>query len=119
MPLEVARQTFPTDVTVLGIRGNVTLGVELRRLEGTVSQLEREGVTRLVFDLAGVDYMDSAGLGVLTRCATAMRKTRGGFHVARPNTKVQHLLRVTRLDEMIPTFASVAEACEAFPAVSP
>jgi anti-anti-sigma factor len=114
MALEVVRLTHSPDVTVLEIRGRVTLGLDTRQLENTVSELEREGVTRLVFDLAGVDYMDSAGLGVLTRCCSAMRNTRGAFHLARPNQKVQQLLRVTRLDEMIHSFSSVAEACEAF-----
>ena len=114
MALEVLRHALPPDVTVLVIRGRVTLGIDTRQLEDTVGELEREGVTRLVFDLAGVDYMDSAGLGLLTRCAVSMRNSGGAFHLARVNTKVQHLLKVTRLSEMIPSFASAGEACEAF-----
>jgi anti-sigma B factor antagonist len=116
MPLEVTRKTLPSGVTVLQLRGRVTLGLDTRRLEETASQIEREGVTRLVFDLAGVDYMDSAGLGVLTGCAAAMRNARGAFHIAGANTKIRHLLKVTRLDQMIPSYPSAEEACAAFPA---
>jgi anti-anti-sigma factor len=116
MALEVVRKTLPSGVTVLEIRGRVTLGLDTRRLEETASQFEREGVTRLVFDLTGVDYMDSAGLSLLTRCAVAMRNAGGALHIAGANAKIQHLLKVTRLDSVVPSYGSVEEACAAFAA---
>ena len=118
MALEVVRQTLPPDVTVLEVRGRITLGLDTRQLETTVGGLEREGVARLVFDLSGVDYMDSAGLGLLTRCSVSMRNNGGAFRVACASPKIQQLLKVTRLDTMIQSFSSVAAACEAFRAAS-
>ena len=114
MALEVIRETLPHEVTVLRIRGRITLGRDTRQLAETVSELEREGITRLVFDLGEADYMDSAGLGILTRCTISMRNNGGAFHLAGANAKVQQLLKVTQLDGMIPSFASVIEACQAF-----
>jgi len=89
MALEVIRETLPPEVTVLKIRGRITLGRDTRQLAETVSELEREGITRLVFDLGEVDYMDSAGLGILTRCTISMRNNGGAFHIAGANAKVQ------------------------------
>ncbi len=114
MAIEVVRQTLPTDVTVLDIRGRVTLGIDTRQLEITVGELEREGIKRLVLDLSGVDYMDSAGLGILTRCFIMMQNSGGAFHLAGANAKILQLLKITRLEQMIPSFATVAEACEGF-----
>jgi anti-sigma B factor antagonist len=116
MALEVVRRTLPPGVAVLEIRGRVTLGLDTRRLEETAGQVEREGVARLVFDLTGVDYMDSAGLGLLTRCAVAMRNAGGALHIAGANAKIQHLLKVTRLESAIPSYATLEEACAAFAA---
>lgn len=114
MALEIDQRTQAPDVTVLVIRGRITLGRDTRQLEEAVGALERDGVRRLVFDLSGVEYMDSAGLGVLTRCRAAMRNNGGAFHLAGVNAKVQSLLRVTRLDGLIPTFPTADEAGEAF-----
>lgn len=116
MALETVRRTLPPGVAVLEIRGRVTLGPDTRRLGEMASQFEREGVARLVFDLTGVDYMDSAGLGVLTRYAAAMRNAGGALHIAGANAKIQQLLKVTRLESAIPSHASVEEACAAFAA---
>jgi anti-anti-sigma factor len=118
MALQVDRETLPPGVTVLKFRGRITLGLDTRRLESTVGDLEREGVARLVFDLSGVDYMDSAGLGVLTRCAAFMRNNGGAFRIAGANAKIQQLLKVTRLDAMIPSFSTLEAACDAFGAAA-
>ena len=114
MALEVDRKTLPPGVEVLEVRGRVTLGLDTRRLLEMAGQIEREGVTRLVFDLGEVSYLDSAGLGILTRCTISMRNAGGAFHLAGANAKVLQLLKVTQLDEMIPSFASVTQACQAF-----
>ena len=116
MALEVVRRTLAPGVAVLEIRGRITLGLDTRRLEEMASQIEREGVTRLVLDLAGVDYMDSAGLGVLIHCANAMRNAGGALHIAGANTKIQQLLKVTRLEGLIPSYAGVEQARAAFAA---
>lgn len=63
-----------------------------------------------IFDLSGVPYMDSAGLGMLVsqhvRC-----KSQGSRMVAAGATPhVQELFRLTKIDTLLPMAASVEEA---------
>jgi anti-sigma B factor antagonist len=53
---------------------------------------------RLVFDLAGVDFMDSSGLAVLLQA----RKAAESIHVRNPSTVVRRLIELTGLSDVLP-----------------
>ncbi len=100
------------DIVVLELTGKVTLGRESQRLEGLVKELLQQNVRKLVFDLSAVDYIDSAGMGVVAYCFGAMKEAGGEFRVAGAAGKVQNLFKITRLDTILPFFPTVAAACE-------
>jgi hypothetical protein len=65
-------------VAVLGIDGDITMGdTGAHRLSGTVRGLVQKGYPCIVLDLARARYVDSAGLGEMVHCCTAVR-ARGG-----------------------------------------
>lgn len=80
----------------------------LRAMFATMPQEGTQGVQ--VFNLAEVPYMDSAGLGMLAsqfaRCqAAGVRMVLAGV-----SPRVMELLRITKLDRLIPRVATADEA---------
>ena len=64
-------------ITVMALRGRLTLGSRLSQFEAEVKSLANSGTLKIVLDLAGIEYADSAALGVLLH-STGYLKTKGG-----------------------------------------
>lgn len=111
--MEAKRRIVEPGITVLELRGRVTLGEETRRLEQAVKAFQPPDVRRLVVGLSEVDYIDSAGLGVLTACLAAVRAAGGRMHLAGPSPRIRQLLRLMGIDRMMPAFEDLDEACRA------
>ena len=76
--------------------------------------LERDGHTRVLIDLAQVDYMDSSGLGELIAGYVAARDAGGSLKLMRLPKRVQLLLEVTNLIAIFETFGDEAAALASF-----
>jgi len=98
------------DVTVLDARGRVTLGRETEALRERVKALVQAGNTRLILDLAGVDYIDSAGLGTLVALATSVRQAGGQFKLVNLTTRVHDLMQITRLSTIFEVYDDLEKA---------
>ena len=82
----------------------LTLTVGGRLDTNTSPELEAEmaldGVKEVVFDLAGLEYISSAGLRVLMAAQKAMRACGGKMSVANPNAMVKGVLDMTGLSSV-------------------
>ena len=101
MKIEVERRQ---DWTILTLQGDLDLDA------GPVVylQFEREllqGRTRFLFDLGGVDIVDSFGLGVLVRCYRDVRSRGGEICLREVPPPISRILEFTRLDSIIPIAA--------------
>ncbi|HEX9681871.1 MAG TPA: STAS domain-containing protein [Acidimicrobiales bacterium] len=81
----------------------------------TVGQLrervaELEGVTRLVLDLSGVPFMDSAGLGALIGTIRSTRDAGGQVVVVAPHDDVRRLLHTAGFDRIVTVTGDVDTA---------
>ena len=65
-------------------------------------------------DLAGVDWMNSTGLGILISGLTTLRNNKGELKLANVTDKIQSLLAITRLITVFETHDSIAEALNSF-----
>ena len=65
MPLDITVDILNAGSGVVSVHGSLTLGSNLKMVEGQVQQLIEEGVQKLVLDLTDCQYADSAGLGFL------------------------------------------------------
>ena len=62
-----------------------------------------DGVNRLVFDLTGVDYVDSAGLGMIVFFASgSLREKNGVIRLCGVAPRVVSLLKLTKTDSFLP-----------------
>jgi anti-sigma B factor antagonist len=76
---------------------------------------DEDGVSTVVVDLDGVDFIDSSGLGALIGCSRRLRSHGDGRELKLVCSRV-NLLRVfeiTGLDGVFPLHASVPEALKA------
>jgi anti-sigma B factor antagonist len=65
-----------------------------------------------ILDLAGVPYMDSAGMGAVINYYTHCQNRGGRLIAAGVSTRVLELFKMTRVDTVIPMAATVEEAEE-------
>jgi len=106
MPVETKQ--LESGVTVVAVSGRLVLGKEVDRLEAVMSDLLAEGARKFVFDLAALDYADSAGIGTLVSCLTQIKKSGGEMRVAGANQRVARLFQLTGIDHLLSLYPTVA-----------
>src|SRR5207244_11999189 len=93
MALTIKQRTV-SDVAVLDLTGRLwILDLPLRDL---MNDLLGDGQKRFVLNLAGVDYIDSSGLGQLVSIWTSIRNTKGHLTLLNPSKRVERLCDITR-----------------------
>jgi anti-sigma B factor antagonist len=97
-------------VMVLDARGRITLGRETEALRQRVKGILEEGHVRLILNLEGVDYVDSAGLGTLVALATSVRNAGGHLKLANLTARIHDLMQITRLSTIFDVYSSVEQA---------
>lgn len=65
---------------------------------------------RIVVDLAAVELCDSSGLGMLVGAHKRAAAAGGSLVLAGSRPSVAHVLNITGLDRILPTYPSVEEA---------
>ena len=109
MILEIQKKTIHGFV-VLEMSGRITLGRDCQQIELDVDELVRTKQTKVVFDLSKIKYMDSSGVGIMVMCSGKLKAAGGELRLAGATGVVGQTLQLTRMDVIVPTFASVDEA---------
>jgi anti-sigma B factor antagonist len=84
-------------VVVVDIEGKILLGEGDVDIKQTVDGLLKQGQKNVLLNMAKVPYVDSAGLGAIIRCFTAIRKSGGNLKLLAPNQRLIDLLNITKL----------------------
>ena len=84
-------------VTILDIEGRIVLGDEIGDLRDAVRALIQQDKKKIILNLAGVDYIDSSGVGELVSSFTTVRNSGGELKLLNLTPKVQDVLHVTKL----------------------
>jgi anti-anti-sigma factor len=93
-------------VMVMKVIGPLTL----RSMFEFQSELANNKPPMMVFDLSGVPYMDSAGIGVLINYYVAAEKNGRRMALAGANERVVALLVLTKVQALLKSYATVEEA---------
>jgi anti-sigma B factor antagonist len=102
------------DVTVVDAVGRLTLGDGGTRLRDLIHVLANSGQRRYLLNFAGVDFIDSYGIGELARCYATVRRVGGEMKLARLNKKVHDTLQITNLDTLFEIHSEEKAAVQAF-----
>lgn len=101
-------------VTILNLKGKLTLGDGDALLRETVHALVKRGHKQLILDLADVSYIDSAGLGAIVATYTTVMRRRGSLKLLNVPKRIRDLLVITKLLSVFETFDGETEAVRAF-----
>ena len=101
-------------VTILDISGQVTAGGGDQVLQEAIDTLVAAGRTRLVVNLSGVDFMDSAGMGELVASHRMVERFGGQLKILRPHSRVENSLSTAKLLPLFEVFDDEKKAVDSF-----
>jgi anti-anti-sigma factor len=101
MLLETTFEELPDGKAVIVMTGSLTMGTSLKLLDSQVRGLIDGSVRDLTLDLAGVDYADSGGLGLIVHTHGLLQSKQGIMRLTKVRPRVMDLLRITCLDKVI------------------
>lgn len=113
--MEIAERKV-SDVTILDLTGKLTLGEGDESLRQAISTLLAAGNKKIVLNLEGVPYIDSAGLGEVVRTHTTVSKQGGSLKLLNLTKRIEDLLAITKLLTVFDTYDSEADAVKSFSA---
>jgi len=105
-----------SDVMVLDLKGKITLGEGDELLKDKVNSLVNQGHKKIVLNLGGVPYVDSAGLGEIVRTYTTVSRQGGSLKLLNLTKRITDLLSITKLLTVFETFDSENDAVKSFSA---
>ena len=102
------------DVAVLMLSGEITLDDGDLAFGRWIDDLQARRLLKIIVDLAGVTYIDSAGVGMMAAMLKAVRKNGGDIRLLRLNTQGQRLFGVLKLKTTFEVFDDEAAALRSF-----
>ncbi|HLK48392.1 MAG TPA: STAS domain-containing protein [Bryobacteraceae bacterium] len=101
-------------VTILDLKGRLTVGHEATAFRERISALNQANVSNVVINLEAVDYIDSTGLGALVMSATTLRKNGGNMKLLHLNRRNIELLVMTKLATVFEIFTDEQDAVNSY-----
>jgi anti-sigma B factor antagonist len=101
-------------VTVIDLDGRITLGDGSALLRDLIHENVGNGHKKLLLNLAGVNYLDSTGLGELVSGYRFVKSQGGELKLLNLSKKVSDLLQITKLYAVFDIHNDEAQAVASF-----
>jgi len=101
-------------VSLVDLSGRLT-SFEAGALREAIHRLLKEGRKNIVLNLNALQYLDSSGIGELARSYASVVKEGGQMKAIGLSSRVEEILKVTKLYQVFPEFPSEEAALESFP----
>jgi anti-sigma B factor antagonist len=102
------------DVTILDLKGKMTLGEGDELLKDKIGSLVSQGRKKILLNLEAVPYIDSAGLGEIVRTYTTVSRQGGALKLVNLTKRITDLLSITKLLTVFETFDQEKDAVASF-----
>ena len=102
------------DVMILDVTGKLTIGEGDELLKDKINSLIQQGHKKLLLNLEGVPYVDSAGLGEIVRTYTTVSRQGGDLKLLNLTKRIEDLLTITKLLTVFDTYNTESEALASF-----
>ncbi len=99
-----------SEVRIDGVIDTITAG----EFEGVIDSLVKRGRYRILVDLAGVEYISSAGWGIFISHIKDVRSNDGDIKLAGMVPNVYEIYELLEFDNVLQAHASIEEAREVF-----
>ncbi len=101
-------------VTVLDLKGKITIGVGDVALRQSVAEVLEAGSLNILLNMGGVTTMDSSGIGELVSTYTTVTNRGGKLKLLHLPPKVSDILQITQLITVFEVHDDEAEAVASF-----
>lgn len=101
-------------VVILEPKGKIMGGPDASLLNDKLHDCLDTDKKKVVINLAGVEWMNSTGLGILISSYTTLRNNDGELKLANVTDKINSLLVITKLVGVFDAYDSVDEAVSSF-----
>jgi len=110
MLLQIVERKIEPDIVVLELAGRLALGRESQKIETMVDAILQQGARKAILDMTAVDYIDSAGLGLLALTAGKMNDEGGKLVVVAPPGRVLRMLQMTQMTAIVTVVDTIDKA---------
>ena len=104
------------NVAIVDLNGRITLGESTGILRDELRSLLSQGSKHIVLNMAGVTYVDSAGLGELVGAYTTATNQGGAVKLLHMQGKLRDLMQITKLHTIFASFEDEKKAVDSFAA---
>jgi anti-anti-sigma factor len=104
------------DVTVLDVRGRLTMNDGHGLLKTQIDTLSERGRARVVLNVTELKYLDSACLGEIINAHISLSRRGGGLKLVGMPDHLRELLKLAGLQGIFETFTDEAAAARSFQA---
>ena len=101
-------------VSVIDMDGRITLGEGSNLLRDLIAETLAAGHQKIVMNLAGINYIDSTGLGELVSGYRQVKGQGGELKLLNLNKKVSDLLQITKLYTVFDIHNNESQAVASF-----
>jgi anti-sigma B factor antagonist len=116
MPVNASIGHHDDGCAVVTLTGPITLGSSLSVAESQVRSLINSGVHKIVIDLSRVDYIDSAGLGMLVYIYGSLCSRGGSLRLCGVAPRITSLLEMTKMSTLLSVDANLQDSLMALKA---
>lgn len=102
------------NVSLVELSGRLT-SFELGALRDAIRGLVKQGNKNILLNLTKLEYLDSSGIGELVRNYLTVVKGGGTMKVVGLAPKVEEILKITQLYQVLQEFPDESTALESFP----
>lgn len=101
-------------VSVVALDGRIVLGVENDALREKLKSLMAEGKKRIVLNMDKIEYIDSAGLGILVAAHKGAKTQGASLRLCNLGNHFREVLQITRLLTVFDVYDTEAAAVSSF-----
>jgi anti-sigma B factor antagonist len=102
------------DVLILKLEGNFFGSTESMAVHSKAKEFASAGNRRMIVDLAGVELMNSIGLGAIVSALISMRNAGGDLRLSGVRGKIEKLFLGASLMGLFQRYATTEEAVQSF-----
>ena len=117
MPPNVQPASFTIDhseiasgAAVITLSGDLKIGADCDRVPTLVDDLLRAGKRVIIFDIAGVNRLDSTGIGCFIASYNKIMALRGDMRLAGTRTYLFRVFQVSSLDKVFQFYPTLEDA---------
>ena len=107
MRLDISKREF---LVIITLQADKLMSSNAPQLKSELAIIGAEGYSNIIIDLEKVDFVDSSGLSSILLANRMCEEAGGILGLSNINPKVQTLIKISQLEDILNIFNNVSEA---------